>query len=50
MATIEATEEALWNSLFAATDMTGFNGKTVKAIDKKKVADYIRKARKSVGL
>ncbi len=31
-ATIEATEEALWNSLFMATDMTGRGGLTVEAI------------------
>lgn len=50
MATIEATEEALWNSLFAAEDTKGFNGKVVKAMDKKKVADYIKKARKAIKL
>ena len=49
MATIEATEEALWNSLFAATDMDGYE-ESVKAMDKKKVAEYIRKSRKAVGL
>lgn len=49
MATIEATEEALWNSLFAATDMDGFE-ENVKAMDKKKVAEYIKKSRKAVGL
>lgn len=49
MATIEATEEALWNSLFAATDMDGYE-ESVKAMDKKKVAEYIKKSRKAVGL
>ena len=33
MATIEAVEEALWNSLFAAETMTGRGGRTVKALD-----------------
>lgn len=32
MATIEATEEAIINSLFAGVDVTGFNGVTVKAL------------------
>ncbi len=31
-AAIECTAEALWNSLFKATDMTGKGGKTVKAL------------------
>lgn len=36
-ATIEATAEALWNSLFQATDMTGKGGRTVKALPIEKV-------------
>ncbi|GGZ18326.1 D-aminopeptidase [Echinicola pacifica] len=32
MATIEATEEAIINSLFAAEDMTGFQGNKVRAL------------------
>ncbi len=48
MATIEATEEALWNSLFAAEDSIGYDGELVKAMDKEKVAGYIKKARKAV--
>ena len=31
-ATIEATAEALWNSLFMATDTKGFNGRIVEAL------------------
>ena len=31
-ATIEATAEALWNSLFAAKTMKGFNGQEIKAL------------------
>jgi len=50
MATIEATEEALWNSLFAAEDCVGLNGKVVKAIDKVKVGEMVRKAKEAVGL
>lgn len=41
-AAIEATEEAIINSLFAAEDMTG-NGKTIKAIPKKKVLEIMKK-------
>ena len=31
-ATIEATAEALWNSLFMATEMKGLNGRVVEAL------------------
>lgn len=41
-AAIEATEEAIINSLFAAEDMTG-NGNTVKALPSKKVLEIMRK-------
>lgn len=50
MATIEATEEALWDSLFCAEDTVGMNGKTVKALDKQLAADALKKARKASGL
>ncbi|MCQ2165027.1 MAG: P1 family peptidase [Bacteroidales bacterium] len=50
MATIEATEEALWDSLFCAEDTVGMNGKTVKALDKQLAADALKKARKTSGL
>jgi D-aminopeptidase len=36
-AVIEATEEAIYNSLWAATTMTGFNGRTVYAIPHEEV-------------
>ncbi len=44
LATIEATSEALWNALFAATDMDGYNGKLVKALPIDKVVEYIKAA------
>lgn len=50
MATIEATEEALWDSLFCAEDTVGMDGKTVKALDKQFAADALKKARKASGL
>ena len=50
LATIEATSEAIWNSLFAAEDMTGYKNQTVKAIDKEKAAKLILKAQKAPGL
>ena len=39
LATIEATAEALWNSMFAAEDSVGYNGKTVKALPKDKMKE-----------
>jgi D-aminopeptidase len=42
-ATIEATAEALWNSLFMATDMTGRGGLTVEAIPIEAVLEVLRK-------
>lgn len=42
-ATIEATAEALWNSLFMATDMTGMGGRTVKALPVEKVLKLMGK-------
>lgn len=50
MATIEATEEALWDSLFCANDTVGMNGKTVKALDKKEASKLLKAARKAAGL
>ena len=50
MATIEAAEEALWDSLFCAEETTGANGRTVPTIDKKQVAKYLKDSRKAVGL
>lgn len=45
LATIEATEEALINSLFAAETMKGFNGRVVEELPKKRVIEEIKKAR-----
>ncbi len=44
-ATIEATAEALWNSLFKATDMTGKGGRTVKALPVEKVVELMKKGK-----
>jgi len=41
-ATIEATAEALWNSLFMATDMTGYKGAKVQALPVEKVIELLR--------
>ena len=46
LATIEATEEAILNSLFAAESMTGYKGRTIKALPKKKVLQMLKKANK----
>jgi D-aminopeptidase len=43
LATIEATEEAIINSLFAAEDLTGYNGFKVKALPVQKVLDLLNK-------
>lgn len=42
-ATIEATAEALWNSLFMATDMTGRGGFTVEALPIPSVLEVLNK-------
>ena len=42
-ATIEATAEALWNSLFMATDMTGRGGLTVEALPIPSVLEILKK-------
>ncbi len=39
LATIEATAEALWNSMFAAEDSVGYNGRPVKALPKEKMTE-----------
>lgn len=41
-ATIEATAEALWNSLFMATDMKGYKGRVVEAIPIKQALQAMR--------
>jgi D-aminopeptidase len=43
MATIEATEEAIINSLFAATGMSGRNGNKVEALPLDKVIPLLKK-------
>ena len=43
LATIEATEEAIINSLFAAKSMTGRNGNTIQSLPIKKVLDVMKK-------
>lgn len=43
MAAIEATEEAIINSLFAAKAMTGKDGHTVEALPVEKVMDILKK-------
>jgi len=43
MAAIEATEEAIINSLFAAKTMTGKDGHTMEALPVDKVMDILKK-------
>lgn len=43
LATIEATEEAILNSLFAATTMTGRDGHTVEALPVERVLEILKK-------
>ena len=42
-ATVEATAEALWNSLFAAETTKGVGGKVVEALPVEKVVKMIKK-------
>jgi D-aminopeptidase len=44
MAAIEATEEAIINSLFAARTLTGDGGHTAEQLPVEKVVEMIRKA------
>ena len=48
LATIEATEEAIINSLFAAEDMTGKEGKKIKALPKKEVLEIMERYNKII--
>ena len=50
LATIEATAEALWNSIFVAEPVTGYNGYHVDALDNEQAAKWILNAKKAVGL
>jgi len=43
LAVVEATQEAVYNSLFMATDMTGRNGHTVTALPLDKVIEICKK-------
>lgn len=43
LATIEATAEALWNSLFMATTIKGYNGREVQPIPVKEVVKFLKK-------
>lgn len=43
LAAIEATEEAIYNSLTMATDMTGYQGRTVKALPLDKLRELAAK-------
>ncbi|WP_291781783.1 P1 family peptidase [Cecembia sp.] len=42
LAVIEATEEAIINSLFAANDMSGKNGRTIRSLPKKEVLEILK--------
>jgi len=44
MAAIEATEEAILNSLFMAETTTGFKDRTIKALPKEEVSQYLKEA------
>jgi len=46
LAVIEATEEAILNSLFAAGTMTGRDGHTIEALPKAKVLNLLKEAGK----
>ena len=46
MATIEATEEAIINSLFAAHDTPTYNGRVIKALPLDKVMEMMREHKK----
>ena len=48
-AVIEATEEAIYNSLCMATTMTGYENITVKALPLEKVSDILQKNRREHG-
>jgi len=43
LATVQATEEAVINSMIAAESMTGINGKTVIALPHDKLQEVLRK-------
>ena len=43
LAVVEATEEAIYNSLFRATTVTGFGGRTVEALPLERVREILRR-------
>ena len=43
LAAVEATEEAIWNALFAAETMTGFRGSEVEALPVEEVLKIVRR-------
>ena len=43
LAAVEATEEAIWNALFAAKDMQGAGGSSVKSLPVKEVLEILKK-------
>lgn len=47
LATIEATAEALWNSLFAAKEVKGYKGNIVKPIPVERIVKLIKDARQA---
>lgn len=42
LAAIEATEEAIWNAMFAADSMKGFNGHQIDALPKQKILESVK--------
>jgi D-aminopeptidase len=43
LAAVEATEEAIWNALFAAETMSGFRGSEVEALPVEEVLEIVRR-------
>ena len=43
LAAVEATEEAIWNALFMAEEMTGYNGRKAEALPVEKIIELVRK-------
>jgi D-aminopeptidase len=42
LAVVEATEEAIYNSLFKAETMTGYRGRTIEALPVEKVVPWLK--------
>ena len=43
LAAAEATEEAIWNALFMAEDMTGYNGRQAEALPVERIISLVLK-------